>query len=387
MSDEAREADEAPWEALRLEHFSGERLNLNPGTLGTPSADVRRAMTAFREEDGEAYPLGRYTRGRAALRRARALAESLWGEAPAICGSASHTMNLIAWSLARSCGEPVPVLATTHEHHGAVAVFERDAAFLLTTLSPSQLSREEALRQHLRRSPPRVALFSQGTWTEGRRLPVEAWCRAISEEAPGCLRVVDAAQVVGLGPPALQDADVVVASAHKWLFGPAGLGFAWVSDRARVTLGELWRTGEPLDPGARLAGWEAAGGQDFALYAGLEAALALYARIGPARVRARSRALADWLAAALGPLLPDARVEAEDGVVRACFAGGDPYPLYVSLNVIGIHCKCIKSELADGERLAVLRFGLPWYETRARLGRLLEAVQAADPRAREPGRE
>jgi hypothetical protein len=59
MSDEAREADEAPWEALRLEHFSGERLNLNPGTLGTPSADVRRAMTAFREEDGEAYGLGR----------------------------------------------------------------------------------------------------------------------------------------------------------------------------------------------------------------------------------------------------------------------------------------------------------------------------------------
>ncbi len=41
-------SDSTPnWERFRAVLFPGERVNLNPGTLGTPSTWVRQAMSGF----------------------------------------------------------------------------------------------------------------------------------------------------------------------------------------------------------------------------------------------------------------------------------------------------------------------------------------------------
>lgn len=364
------------WEVLRREQFAVERLNLNPGTLGTPSLAARAAVAAFREADEESYPLGRYVRGREALRHARAKATALWGAEPALSGSATQTMNLVSLALGRSPrAEPLTVLATAHEHHGAVAVFERDPVFRVVYLSAHEVADERAFEARARHERPAVALLSQRTWTDGSRLPVERWCAVLAATAPDCLRIVDAAQALGVEPLALDAADIVVASGHKWLAGPAGTGFAWASDRALLRVGPLWRTGEPLDPEARLSSWEPAGGQDFALYAGLDAALELYARVGPERAHARAAALAAGLARALAPALPDAEVDSAGPVVRARFRDADPYPVYVALNAAGIHTKCVKTTLATGEELALLRIGVPWYESAPRLARLVHPLE------------
>ncbi len=365
-----------PWEALRRAQFPADRLNLNPGTLGTPSTAVRAAIAAFRAEDDEAYPLGRYVRGRQALGRARAAAKALWGREPALAGGATHTMNLVSLALGRGSRRgPLTVLTTVHEHHGAVAVFERDPVFRVTYLSAGEMVDESAFADRVRRERPAVCLFSQRTWIDGARLPVGHWCTLVGALAPECLRIVDAAQALGVEPLVIDEADVIVASGHKWLGGPAGTGFAWASDRAIDVIGPLWRTGEPLDPDARLAAWEPAGGQDFALYAGIEAALGLYARVGPERVRSRSEVLARGLAHALAGVLPEAEIDAAGAVVRVRFPEQDPYPLYASLNAQGIHTKCVKVELPTGERVTLLRIGVPWYESPPRLRRLVRAVE------------
>lgn len=368
------EADAAAWEALRRATFPSDRLNLNPGTLGTCAAPIRRAVEAFRA-DTDGYPLGQYVAGREALRRARAAATALWGEAPAICGATTQTMNLLTLLLPRALGKPsLRVLTTLHEHHGGAGGFEHDPSYAVAFLTPAELTDADALAARVRAEAPDVLLVSQRAWTDNAALPVEALLAAAEAHAPACLRIVDAAQVVGVETPALDPrADLVVASAHKWLFGPAGTGFVWVRPRALERLGSVWHAGEPLDPEAPLCRWEAAGGQDFALYAGVEAALALYAAAGPARVAARSQRLAAWLADALPDALPDARIDAAGAVVRLRPAG-DPYPLYAALNARGVHTKCVKAELG-GETLALLRMGVPWYESEARLARAVTLVR------------
>jgi hypothetical protein len=79
------------------------------------------------------------------------------------------------------------------------------------------------------------------------------------------------------------------------------------------------------------------------------------------------------LAAARADALPGARVDAAGAVVRLR-APGDPYPLYGALNARGVHTKCVKAELG-GETLALLRLGVPWYESEARLGRAVALVR------------
>ncbi len=358
------DADDAGWEALRAAWFPGDRVNLNPGTLGTPSVPVRAALDAFRARTA-GYPLDAYVQGRVALRAARARAVALWGGEPAICGGTTQTMNLLGLLLPRVVARaPVRVWTTGHEHHGGVGGFEHDPAYVVTYLRADM--RDDEVRDRLRAAPPDVLFVSQRAWTDGAALPVAAYVAAARDEAPGCLRIVDAAQSVGLEAPALGDADVVVASAHKWLHGPPGTGFAWVSARAREQIGALHRAGEPLDPDAALAGWEVAGGQDFALYAGVEAALALYAAVGPDRARARSEALAAFLADRLREALPGAAVDTVSAVVRLR-PNGDPYPLYSALNARGVHTKCVKVTPPESAPLALLRLGVPWFETRARL--------------------
>ncbi len=375
--------DGEAWEALRVAGFPSERINLNPGTLGTPSAAVRRAMQQFQAEEDGAWPLGQYVRGRDALRRARARATALWGHAPAICAGTTQTMNLLTLALpgllqgSPAREGPIRVLTTAQEHHGGVSGFEHHPAYRTVYLAEHELTDDAAFRARVRRESPAVALLSQRTWTDGRALDVARMCASLREEAPDCVRIVDAAQAVGIVAPALGIAEIVVASAHKWLNGPPGTGFVWMSPEAHARFGRLHHVGEPLDPEGPCPGLEMAGGQDFAVYAGLDAALELYAQIGLEAVLTRSCALAALLVEQLAAVLPGVAVDAADAVVRVRFPEGrDPYPLYAGLNARGVHTKCVKETLADGTRLNLLRLGVPWYESPARLARVSGLVSA-----------
>jgi len=76
----------------------------------------------------------------------------------------------------------------------------------------------------------RLACFSSLAWTDGARLPVKD-LTAIAHDA-GARVLVDAVQSVGQHPVdvAAWGADAVAAAGHKWLLGPTGAGFLYVSD-------------------------------------------------------------------------------------------------------------------------------------------------------------
>lgn len=393
-------AEDDAWRPFRQALFPGVRLNLNPGTLGTPSRHVRNRQLSFWQGELEAFPLGQYQRGRALLREVRALAGQLWsGEGPAVVGGTTATMNLLILSLFAALLQtgrrpPFRVLTSLHEHHGGIGGFERHPGFEVVYLCDEALQNQALLMQNVERFRPDVLLLSHLTWTRAQRLEVVRIGQTVGTLVPECFRILDLTQSVGLlsmagileagGPVGFE---VALSSAHKWLFGPGGTGFLWLSTRARERLGALVWAGEGLDEPHPLARFEAAGGQDFSALAGLLGALALYQAVGPARSSARSAALASLfettLQTALGgraaevrtldplsgvPVVGALPMERHTGMISLHFETIDPYPIYQSLGEQGIHVKCIKTRLPDGQPLQLLRLGFPYYEEASRVG-------------------
>lgn len=385
------------WELLRLREFPGARCNLNAGTLGTPARSVLAAQRAFWRDDLRAWPLGQYRRGREDLRRARALAHDLWGPAPvALGGGTSEAMTRLTLALhARLAPGKIRVLTSGLEHPGGVQGFLRHPDFELHHLPDAALADPAALADHIHTLRPQVLLLSQITYCTGALLPISALLLAARAEDPTIWTIVDAAQALGLVPPALEHADAVVASGHKWLYGPPGSGLLWLSPRALVELAP-GSAGEPLDPESPTAAFERSGGHDLSQHAGLAAALALHAALGPARIASRCRTLAAWFAAGLHARLRDrgiAHVFIDPrtggfqstpptadrllGAVHVQFPDLDPYPAYMALDAAGIHLKCIKGARPTGLRLNLLRACLPAHESFDRLSLALDRITAA----------
>jgi UDP-sulfoquinovose synthase len=371
------------------------RVNLNPGTLGAPSLRVRAAMrAACEDEDRHAWPLGMYALGRSELAGARALAHALWGgPAPAVAGGTTALVNLLVLRLAAeaaAAGRPLRVLTTGHEHEGGISGFEAHPAFAVAYAPDAAMHDVERFADEARRMAPDVVFLSQVTWTDGRILDVAALLDVARAVAPEAWCIVDAAQVVGNGRPSFAG-DLTVASAHKWLGGPAGTGFAWAGARAREALAWSW-TGHALDPESPEARFEAMGGQDFARFAGVRSALALHAEAGVeaavARSAERARTLAlglqacfarhgiahawmDPFTGAWGNEVPPRLA----GVCAVQFAEWDPYPAYAALDARGVHLKCVKGRTPTGALLQQWRLGVPWHTPEEDLARALARVE------------
>ena len=375
------------WPTLR-------RVNLNPGTLGVPSRRVLAAMRAACDDDERhAWPLGMYALGRTELAAGRAAAQALWGgPPPALTSGTTAILNHLALVLAArgaAAGRSLRVLTSGHEHEGGISAFEAHPAFEVAYAPDEALGDPDRFGDAARACIPDMVLLSQATWTDGRRLDVEALFAAARRHAPDAWYVVDAAQVVGNGAPSFVG-DVTVASAHKWLGGPTGTGFAWLGERARAELAWSWN-GHALDPASPNARFEAMGGQDFARYAGVRAALELQAEAGVAATGARSAALARALAEGI-----HARLAARDiahafldpqgntwsravpahleGVCTVRFETWDPYPAYAALDARGVHLKCIKGVTRTGTLLQQWRLGVPWHTPEDALARALDTV-------------
>lgn len=384
------------WESLRAREFPGAHLNLNVGTLGSPARSVCAAQRAFWRGGLRAWPLGQYQRGRAELRRVRVLAEALWGPAiVAVTGGTSEVMTRITLALQARLGpRPLRVLTSGHEHAGGLRGFLSLPGCEVHYLPDHALAEPLAVAERVAELRPQVLFLSQITYTTGQQVPVGEHIAAARAVDPGLWTIVDAAQALGLVPPALGGADVVVASGHKWLFGPVGCGLVWLSARACVELAP-GAAGEALDPEAPGAPFERSGGHDFSVYAGLAAALLLHAELRE-ELLARSRVLAADFAAQLHVALraraiahnfidPSTGVWLDDppaaerllGAVHVHFPALDPYPAYAALDARGIHLKCIKGTRPTGMRLALLRVCLPCYEAPERLRRAIDRITAA----------
>ncbi len=144
----------------------------------------------------------------------------------------------------------------------------------------------------------------------GKRIPIKDMCSMAHER--GAWAFVDGAQSVGQFDfsPCDLGADVMTGNGHKWLCGPKGTGFVWISPnrlpelRPRFGAGTYeWTTMRdvyaddatvemvPL-PSARRFEY---GTRNFAPYAGLAAALTYRGRLGADAIEAHQAALSTQL--------------------------------------------------------------------------------------------
>jgi selenocysteine lyase/cysteine desulfurase len=241
-----------------------------------------------------------------------------------------------------------------------------------------------------RRRPALVAL----TWVptnSGLVQPVEAVGR-ICQEA-GVPYLVDACQVVGQMPIDVQrlGCDYLAAAARKFLRGPRGVGFLYVSDQrleagAHPLLvdmhGATWVEADAFDltPDARrFESWEFA----YALVLGLGAAAAYALDVGVDNARDRARELAAYARTRLA-MLPGVRVLDRGpelcAIVTAAVAGRDTKEIKLALRARGINTSSPEREDAvidmdEKKASSALRISPHYYNTKEEIDTAVEALE------------
>ena len=187
------------------------------------------------------------------------------------------------------------ILVSSAEHvstRDACRALERNQGVVVRTFPGEE--GDDALLSGLEaalRGRARLVCLSQVSTLDGRKLPAaEAAGLSRSQGVP---LMLDGAQAVGQFPleiPAL-DCDYYIASGHKWLLGPLGVGFLWVSpdrlDEFRpdfIPDASTWlKPGDPRPPATAVLRTEL-GTHNYALRIGLGRALEIQEALGPGRI-------------------------------------------------------------------------------------------------------
>ncbi len=374
--------NESYWAKFRKEHFHSRRINFNPGTLGTPSERVKHArIFTAKSDEIEAHPLGLYEYGRKCQDEIQVLCKDIWkspGYYSMVVHGTSQTLNLIALSMLRVLHKedegPYRIITTEHEHIGGIGCFENIPEYEVHYLDDKTLEDKDALKKKIEQIKPHIAFFSHVYYDTGSKTPALEWAKIFKKYAPDAKIIVDAAQSLGVMDLPFGNADVIVGSAHKWLFGPHGGGLIWMKNSFKNWIQSLYWSGHGLIADADLESLSIPGGQDFMLYPAMLEALNLYKCVGKDIVFQRSAMLANWfqkkLVDAISPLKSDyvfLNNTMNSPVISLAFREFDPYPLYKSLNDRHIHIKCIKDHKVGDKVYHILRFGFPYFETLDRL--------------------
>jgi selenocysteine lyase/cysteine desulfurase len=245
------------------------------------------------------------------------------------------------------------------------------------------------LDRALRRSrTPKLLLLSQVSCQDGRRLPVAEASR-IARSA-GVTVLVDAAQSLGQFPVNLRElgCDMAVGSAHKWLLGPAGLGFLFVSRECLIEFSPAFVMAPlPLDTPERpapkenvpsLAARIEIGTAGLAVRAGLAAALDLIEGAGLPEIETHVMQLTAMLGDGLGTMpvierLSPTEIERSSGITSFTVPGSS----YAQLESF-VSC------LWDSERVVAkvqveqpaVRVSIAGFNDESDVARLLRGIQA-----------
>jgi UDP-sulfoquinovose synthase len=383
-------ANENYWKEFREQYFRAGSINLNPGTLGTmstPVKNIRREM--YSNHCMEASPLGMYEYGRKNLAEISSLCATLWpsdGYELMVANGTSQTINLLALAMLRAFHSegkgPYKVITSKHEHPGGIGVFEHLPEYEVHYIDDGVLGNENALAKVVAKLQPDVAFISHVYYATGNFSPLNNWEKVIRKEAPACKMILDVTQSIGLYDIPFGIADVVVGSAHKWLFGPHGSGLTWMKADFHHWVKGLFLNGNGLTRSEYTDELCLQGGQDFVMYAEVLAALMLYKKIGRDVVLQRSASLSGIFRRKLEHVLTRSNIQyailnelPDAPLLSVALYDFNPFELYNALNDNGIHCKCIIDYKGSNTTCNILRFGLPYYETADRLYRVIEEMQ------------
>jgi UDP-sulfoquinovose synthase len=388
--------DENHWEKFRNDYFPYQRINLNPGTIGAPSENVKNSRAQSSEaRQLESYPLGLYEEGRNSLAKIKELCNEIWpspGYQIAVTHSTSQMINLLSLAMLRSLNKkgpgPYRIITTKHEHYGGIGVFENLPEYEVIMLDDEDFNDSNRLSAKVRGIQPHLAFFSHVCYATGQLSPVEEWTRICREVCSDCRIIVDAAQSLGLYELPFGAPDVILGSTHKWLFGPLGGGLIWMNENFTNWIEGFYWCGHYIDTDPRTEHFSIPGGQDFLIYPGIIAALELYKKVGKQTVISRSLYLAKLFRKQLHKLFTAKHIKhhfTDEGfrgdklnyaaVVCISFPDYNPYELYSYLNHHMVHSKCIINYVWQGKKENLLRFGIPYFETIDNLNLVLNKIE------------
>lgn len=221
----------------------------------------------------------------------------------------TQAMQRVLHSINWQSGDEFIVSSAEHVYTvGACQVLEKHFGVEIKTIPADQ--GDDALLEALSAAltaRTRLVCLSQVTTVDGRRLPI-AEAATIAHQR-GVPLVVDAAQSLGQYPVDVAGlgCDFLVASGHKWLLGPMGLGFLWVASgripdfRPDFTPDfHPWsKPGDPVPP-ITLASRVEKGTQNYALPIGLGRALEIITALGLDQIETYVRRLVEILFQEIG---------------------------------------------------------------------------------------
>jgi len=280
------------------------RIFLNNGTMGPSPKVVSKAIKDRMDYVNETASYG----GLESATLAR-VAKFLGVESDeiALTHNVTEGINIAAWSIPLKRGDQV--LMTGHEHvGGALPWLNRQKidgikvkTFDLQETAAKTLEEVSAAIN----SKTRVIAVPHIPCTIGQVLPIKEIVELAKSK--NILTVIDGAHPTGMMPLNLRElgCDIYVSCFHKWLCGPKGTGYMFVSNGIRQIL-------KPMFVGAHSADWkldkkqmelthyvESAhqyfyGTQNTALYAGIIAAMDFQDEIGRDKIYAHGKSLANY---------------------------------------------------------------------------------------------
>ena len=310
----------------------GRGIQLNTGGVGVPSRQVRAAVQAGFDQLYEEHvpPIEWYTLTNQAADAARAKLAAFLGAAESGITLTVSTADGLAAVIGGLSWEPGDeVLITSEEHpvpHRAVLGLEERYGVVLKAVEvdhdPAVMI--ERTRQAL---TPRTRLIcmSHVTTDTGLVVPAPEICRLARER--GVPTLWDGCHAAAQIPVNLREmgCDFYASNCYKWMLGPIGTGFLYVSDEARQSLKPLLR---PHDPDGGAAQYVTST-PSYALYAGVAATIDLMESIGGvAAIQRESARKAEALKASLDAVpgvlvLSSRRRDSQTGTVTFAIDGVD----------------------------------------------------------------
>ncbi|MFB6129892.1 MAG: aminotransferase class V-fold PLP-dependent enzyme [Salinigranum sp.] len=354
-----------------------ETTYMNTGASGPSPERVVEATERALEDHEYRSPAdeGMYTAAFAGFDETRETVAAHLGADPseiALTQSTTDGINRVACALEWEAGDVV--VRTDLEHSAGILPWQRqrrrhgiDVRVVETDRGRIDLDEVKAAVDGAK-----LVVFSSLSWNYGTRLPVSDIVE-LAHDA-GALVLVDAVQSPGQTPVDVEEwgADFVAAAGHKWLLGPWGTGFLYVSDEIAegVHPGQVgYRSVEDSNAsefhfksGARRF---EIGTTSPAPYAGLRAGIELIEDLGYDAITAHVRELTDYLKAELGEERVLSPVEYESGLVT--FAADDPEELVERLAEANVQIRSIPYPEA-------VRASIHVFNTREDVDRLLDVV-------------
>lgn len=296
---------------------------LQTGAKGPVSRTVWRALCDaewLAASEGPAAPAGKASLLEACDAARAALSGLLNIPARQLCWSAntSTAMRTVMHGLRPTAEDLIVTSDLEHVSTRSLCAGLRDACnstvkIIDTARSDTDfLARLEAALHKSVNNPRarRILLLSHVSCIDGRRLPVRQAVQLT--RAAGGISLIDGAQAVGQLPVDLRwiDADFYIASGHKWLLGPAGVGYIHVHPNQLDIFNPYWLSdADCVDADAAKRG--ETGSFNYSGRVALHAAIQQTSVIGIERIASHIASLAQRLREGLHEL-PDVHILGPD---------------------------------------------------------------------------